>query len=333
MIVRSGTVLQVAEGDSTKFTFGDDIWDEFNDSYDLNYNYSNVEAAAPCHSCSLLDESSLPFFILTSVLGILAGGAVLFALLRPLFHWRVCPERPLLVQLAVGSALFSIAVPVLAPGLRGVQGAALCHLAHMLWYGSAFAQALLIGCHACLGPKMGRGQVPDITLWLGVGLWGMAILLGLPVTLASDTSLGFCSLMFSRSHWFLQLSHAAACFAVFTMLPLTLLGAKALTKILGRGPCPWVNVLWAWFVFWWLHGVAVGLDFLVRSKALVLSTCLAQQALDLLQHLAEAVAILHCVAAPLLLALSYHQTARSSPPALPLPLTRPAPLDTQGGKS
>ncbi|XP_045838860.1 atypical chemokine receptor 1 [Meles meles] len=324
---------QVANEDSTKLTFEDDIWDEFNDSYDLDYNYSNVDAAAPCRSCSLLDDASLPFFILTSVLSILAGGAVLFAFLRPLFHWRVCPERPFLVQLAVGSTLFSIAVPFLAPGLKGLQGTPLCHLAHMVWYGSAFAQALLIGCHACLGPKMGTGQVPNLTLRLGVGLWGMAVLLGLPVTLASDTSHGFCSRTFSKSHWFLPLSHAVACFALFTLLPLGLLGAKALTKVLGRWQCPWTNVLWAWFVFWWPHGVAVGLDFLVRSKALILWTCLAQQALDLLQHLAEALAILHCVATPLLLALSYHQTARAAPPPLPLPLRRPSHLDTQGGKS
>ncbi|XP_045732648.1 atypical chemokine receptor 1 [Mirounga angustirostris] len=324
---------QVADEDSTKFPFGDDIWDEFNDSYDLNYNYSNVDAAAPCRSCSLLDGSSLPFFILTSVLGILAGGAVLFALLRPLSHWQVCPERPFLIQLAVGSTLFSTAVPILAPGLNGVQGTALCHLAHMVWYGSAFAQALLIGCHACLGPKMSTGQVPNINLGLGVGLWGMAILLGLPVTLATDTSRGFCSVTFSKSHWFLQLSHIMACFTIFTLLPLGLLGAKALMKILGRWPCPWVNVLWAWFVFWWPYGVVVGLDFLVRSKTLVLSTCLAQQALDLLQHLAEAMAILHCVATPLLLALSYHQTARTSRSSLPLPLRQPSHLDTEGAKS
>ncbi|GAB5583798.1 C-X-C chemokine receptor type 2 [Prionailurus iriomotensis] len=330
-----GNCLQhrVADEDATKFTLGEDIWDEFNDSYDINYNYSIVEDAAPCRSCPLLDDSSLPFFVLASVLGILAGGAVLFALLRPLFHWRVCPERPVLVQLAVGSTLFSIVVPILAPGLNGVQSTALCRLAHLLWYGSAFAQALLIGCHACLGPKLDVGHIAGITLWLTVGLWGAALLLGLPVTLASDTSRGLCSLSFNKSPRFLPLLHVVASFTTFTLLPLGLLGTKALTKAWGRWPGPCVSVLWVWFVFWWPHGVALGLDFLVRSKSLVLSTCLAQQALDLLLHLAEALAILHGVATPLLLALFYHQTTRTPLPSLPLSVRRPSHLDPPGGKS
>ncbi|XP_029791709.1 atypical chemokine receptor 1 [Suricata suricatta] len=330
-----GNCLQhpVADEDSTKFSFEDDIWAEFNDSYDMDYNISNVEAAAPCRSCALLDDSSLPFFVLASVLGILAGGAVLLALLRPLFHWRVCPGRPVLIQLAVGSTLFSAVVPILAPGLNGVQSTALCHLAHLLWYSSAFAQALLIGCHACLGPKLGAGHVPGITLWLPVGLWGAALLLGLPVTLASDTSRGLCSLTFNKSPRFLLLLHVAACFTIFTLLPLGLLGAKALTKALGRCPGPQASVLWVWFVFWWPHGVALGVDFLVRSKSVVLWTCLAQQALDLLLHLAEALAILHCAATPLLLALSYHQTTRTPPPSLPLSARQPSHLDPLGGKS
>ncbi|XP_013966733.2 atypical chemokine receptor 1 isoform X1 [Canis lupus familiaris] len=324
---------QAADEASTDLIFKDDFWDEFNESYELNYNYSDMDAAAPCRSCGLLDASSLPFFIVASALGILAGGVVLFALLRPLFHWQVCPDRPVLVQLAVGSTLFSVVVPILAPGLNSVQSAALCHLAHLVWYSSALAQALLIGCHACLGPKLCAGRVPHLTLRLSVGLWAVAVLLGLPVTLASDTSRGFCSVSFSKGYRSLQILHVLACFAFFTVLPLGLLGAKALTKTLGRWPCPWVNVLWAWFVFWWPHGVTQGLDFLVRSKTLVLSTCLAQQALDLLQHLAEALAILHCVATPLLLALFYHQAARTALPSLPLPVRQPSPLHTQGGKS
>ncbi|XP_039102332.1 atypical chemokine receptor 1 [Hyaena hyaena] len=324
---------QVAGEDSTKVSLGEDIWAEFNESYEMNYNYSDVEAAAPCRSCHLLDDSSLPFFVVASVLGILLGGAFLLALLRPLLYCRVFPGRPVLIQLAVGSTLFSIVVPILAPGLNGFLSTVLCHLAQLLWYGSAFAQALLIGCHACLGPKLGEGHVSGIALWLPVGLWGAALLLGLPVTLASDTSSGLCSLTFNKSPRFLPLLHVATCFMTFTLLPLGLLGAKALTKALGRRPGPRASVLWLWFVFWWPHGVALGLDFLVRSKSMALSTCLAQQALDLLLHLAEALAILHCVAMPLLLALFYHQTTHACLPSLPLSVRQPSHLDPPGGKS
>ncbi|KAB1260388.1 Atypical chemokine receptor 1 [Camelus dromedarius] len=306
---------------------------EMNVSYSWDYNLSDLEAAAPCHSCTLLDHSSLPFFILASVLGILAGGAVLYALLRPLFHWQLYWDRAVLVQVAVGSVLFSIMVPIQAPGLSGAFITSLCHVAHLVSYSSAFAQALLIGCHACLGPKLDASQVPGLRLGLPVGLWGAAALLSLPVTLASDTSQGLCTLTFSGEWGVLRHINAAACFALFSLLPLGLLGAKGLKKVLGRGPCPWVDILWAWFIFWWLQGLILGLDSLVRSKALVLSACLAQQALDVLLDLAKALTMLHCVATPLLLARLCYQATHSASPTLPLSARQPSHLDALGGKS
>lgn len=317
------------DNNSSSFIFED----EFNYSYGPGTDdYSEIDAAAPCRSCQLLDESSLPFYILASVLGILASAAVLFALLRPLSHRQLCPGRQiLLTQIAVGTTLFSITVPILAPGLSGAHNTYLCHLAHLVWYGSAFAQALLVACHACLGPKLDAGQASRLILGLTVGLWGLAILLALPVTLASDTSSGFCFL--SSSPGVLKFLHIASCFAVFVLLPLGLLGAKGLKRVLGRGPCPWVDILWLWFIFWWPCGVFWGLDFLLRSRFLVLSSCLTQQALDLLLHLAEVLAILHCVAMPLLLALFCHRATRRAVPSLALPARRSSPLDTLGGKS
>ncbi|XP_008062741.1 atypical chemokine receptor 1 [Carlito syrichta] len=307
---------------SSQLVLEDYFWNYSNTEDDfyatLDYDTS-VKAAAPCHSCSLLDSSSLPFFLLASVLGILASGAVLFALLRPLFHWQLCPGRPVLAQLVVGSALFSIVVPILAPGLGSTPSSVLCNLGYCVWYGSAFAQALLIAGRACLGPKLAAGQNPSLTLGLTVGLWGVATLLALPVTLASGTSGGLCTPMYNRDQQALQFTHAAACLAIFVLLPLGLLGAKGLKKTLGRGPGPWVDILCSWFIFWWPHGVLLGLDSLVRFKLLLLSTCLAQQALDLLLQLAEALAILHCVASPLFLALFCHQATRTSLPSLPLP--------------
>ncbi|XP_017511677.2 atypical chemokine receptor 1 [Manis javanica] len=330
--------VPVADDNSTQLAFGDDIWDafnenDFNESYELDYSDSNLQAAAPCRSCTLLDASSLPFFILASVLGILAGGAVLFALLRPLFHWQRCPERPMLVPLAVGSALFSIVVPILAPGPHGAHNTAVCHLAYLVWYSSAFAQALLIGCQACLGPQLHAGWAPGLTQRLTVGLWGVAALLALPITLASDTSQGLCTLTFSRGQGALQLVHVVVCFVAFVLLPLGLLGVKGVKKALGRGQCPWVSILWVWFIFWWPHGAALGLDYLVRSKVLALSTCLAQQALDLLLQLAEALAVLHCVATPLLVALFCRQASGPSLPSLFLSERQPSHSDTLGSKS
>ncbi|KAM5237529.1 atypical chemokine receptor 1 [Ctenodactylus gundi] len=296
-------------------------WSEFydaNETYGPFEDYGALDLAAPCRSCSLLDESSLAYFILASVLGILASGAVLFTLLRSLLHWQLCPGWPILAQVAVGSGVFSIVVPILAPGLSRAQSTILCHLGYWTWYSTAFAQALLIGFYACLGPRLSTGQNPGLTLGLTVALWGVAALSALPIALASNSSQGSCSLSYSRGPGALKFIHAAACFAVFVLLPLALLGAKALKKALGKGPGPWVNILWIWFIFWWPHGLVLGFDSLVRSKALQLPTCLAQQALDLSLQLAEALAVLHCVATPPLLALFCHRATHSSLPSAPL---------------
>uniref|UniRef100_A0A8D2B478 Atypical chemokine receptor 1 n=1 Tax=Sciurus vulgaris TaxID=55149 RepID=A0A8D2B478_SCIVU len=308
-------------------------WNYSYDEDSTNEDYHIPDSAAPCHSCNLLDDSSLPFFILASVLGILASGAVLYALFRSLFHWQLCPSWPILAQLAVGSTLFSIVVPILAPGLNNTHSTTLCSLGYEVWYSSAFAQALLIGCHACLGPKLGTGQIRGLTLGLTVGVWGVALLLGLPVTLATDTSYGLCTLAYSRGLGALHSTHAAVCFCIFILLPLGLLGAKGLKKALDRGPGPCINVLWVWFLFWWPHGMVLGFDSLVRAKVLLLPTCLAQQILDLMLHLAEALAILHCVVSPLLVALFCHQATHASLPSLPLPARRSSHPDTFEGKS
>ncbi|XP_006061070.3 atypical chemokine receptor 1 [Bubalus bubalis] len=323
----------VADDNSTMLAFKEEFLSDFPEDYYPDYNETDVEAAAPCHSCPLLNYSSLPFFILVSVLGILASGTILYALLRPLFRWQLYQDRSTLVQLAVGSALFSIVVPILARELSGAFITFLCHLAHLVAYGSAFAQALLIGYHACLGPQLGAGQVPGLRLGVTVGLWGVAALLSLPVVLGSDTSQGRCTVTFSGEWETLRYIHAAACFAIFVLLPLGLLGTKGLKMALGRAPCPWFDVLWVWFIFWWPQGMVLGLDSLVRSKAIVVSTCPAQQALDMLLDVAEALAILHCVATPLLLAWVCYQATRTSPPSLPLPTTQTSHLDTLGGKS
>ncbi|XP_042537777.1 atypical chemokine receptor 1 [Dipodomys spectabilis] len=315
----------------SQFTF-EDFWNysyEENDSYQSLEDLEMLDSAAPCHSCSLLDDSSLPFFILASVLGVLTSVAMLFALLRPLSHWQLCPGRPLLAQLTVGSALFSIVVPILAPGLNSAHSTILCHVGSWVWYSSAFAQALVIGSHACLGPKLGVSQIPGLTLGLTVGIWGVAALLGLPITLASDS---LCPLVSRRGVGVLQSIHSVICFAIFTVLPLCLLGVKGLKKALGRGPGPWVNILWIWFIFWWPHGVVLGFDYLVRSRVLLLTTCLAQKVLDLMVHLAEAMAIVHCMATPLLLALYCHQATQTSLPSMSLPARGSSHLDPFGSK-
>lgn len=295
-------------------------------------NY-HIEAAAPCHSCNLLDNSSLPFFILTSVLGVLASGAVLFAILKPLSHWQICPSWPILAQLAVGSALFSFAVPVLAPGLNTAHNTGLCFLGYWIWYTSAFAQALLIGCYACLNPRLGIGQIRRLTLGLTVGLWGAALLLGLPVTLASDVYNGLCTLASNKDLEALKSTHSAICFIIFTVLPLVLLVAKGMKKALGKGPGPWVSVLWIWFIFWWPHGMVLIFDVLVRSKIVLLQSCPSQQILDVMLNLAEALAVLHCVATPLLLALFCHQTTRRSLLSLSLPVRQSSHTDAFAIKS
>ncbi|XP_051004318.1 atypical chemokine receptor 1 [Acomys russatus] len=317
----------------TQFTF-----DEWNYSYEDNVSYESLDdysmlAAAPCHSCNLLDKSSLPFFILTSVLGMLESGLVLFAILRPLFHWQICPSWPILAQLAVGSAFFSMAVPILAPGLNTGHHTALCRLGYWVWYTSAFAQALLIGCYACLNPSLSIGQVPALTLRLTVGLWGAAAVLGLPVMLASGAYDGLCTLASTKDLEALKFTHSAVCFTTFTVLPLALLAAKGLKMSLSKGPGPWINVLWVWFIFWWPHGMVLIFDTLVRSKTMHLQSCLSQQILDAALNLAEALAVLHCVVTPVLLALFFHQTARRCCLSQSLPARQSSQMDAIAGKS
>ncbi|XP_037067112.1 atypical chemokine receptor 1 isoform X3 [Peromyscus leucopus] len=261
--------------------------------YDFPSNYS-VGAAAPCRSCNLLDSSSLPFFILTSVLGMLASGAVLFAILKPLFHWQICPSWPVLAQLAVGSALFSMAVPILAPGFNTVHSTGLCYLGYWVWYTSAFAQALLIGCYACLNPRVNIGQIRGLTLGLTVALWGAAGLLGLPVTLASDVYNDLCTLASDKDLEVLKSAHSAICFTIFTVFPLALLAANGLKKALSKESGPWI--------------------------------------LDVMLNLAEVLAVLHCVATPLVLALFCHQTTRRSLVSLSPPARQSSPTDAFAGK-
>ncbi|EGV93425.1 atypical chemokine receptor 1 [Cricetulus griseus] len=305
---------------------------EDNATYEVMDNFS-IGAAAPCYSCNLLDSSSLPFFILTSVLGVLASGTVLFAILKPLSHWQICPSWPILAQLAVGSGLFSFAVPVLAPGLNTAHSTGLCFLGYWIWYTSAFAQALLIGCYACLTPRLGIGQIRSHTLGLTVGLWGAALLLGLPVTLASDVYNGLCTLASNKHLEALKFTHSAICFTIFTVLPLALLAAKGVKKALSKGPGPWVSVLWIWFIFWWPHGMVLLYDAFVRSKTVHLQSCQSQKILDVMLNLAEALAVLHCVATPLLLALFCYQTTRRSLPSLSLPARQSCHTDAFAVKS
>ncbi|XP_021518701.1 atypical chemokine receptor 1 [Meriones unguiculatus] len=330
-----GNCLHPEQVDTSELQFILDNWnltDEDNISYE-NLDYYSVEAAAPCHSCNLLEKFSLPFFILAGVLGMLASSVVLFAILRPLFHWQICHSRAILAQLAVGSALFSNAVLILTPGLNTARSTALCGLGSWVWYTSAFAQALLIGCYACLNPNLSMGQIRGLTLGLTVGLWGTAGLLGIPVTLASDVYNGVCTLPSSRDLEALKYTHSAICFIIFNVLPLALLTAKGLKKSLNKGLGPWVSVLWVWFIFWWPHGIVLIFDTLVRSKIILLQSCPSQQILDVISDLAEALSVLHCVATPLLLALLCYQTTRKSLPSLSLPTRQSSHVEVSVCKS
>lgn len=308
-----------------------DHWGMNESFYDdmLDYDDLDLGASAPCRSCALLDASSLPFFIVASVLGILASAAVLLELFRPLSGWRVLAGRPLLAQLAVGCTLFCVVLPLMAPGLGFAFSTSLCQVAHLGWYSAAFAQALLIALLACLGPKLGAVQTPRLTLGLPLGLWLVAILLGLPIALSSKTPQGHCALNLATGP--LYAFHVVTCFTIFLLLPLGLLGVKVVKKVLGRGPCPQVDVLWVWFLFWGPHGVVLGMETLVKFRVVLLSVCSIQQALDLLLHLAQALAILHCVATPMLLAFYCHRATRPAP--LPIPEGPTSYLEPPAGKS
>lgn len=280
----------------------DSLW---NDSY--QYTDEDLVYAAPCRSCTLLDSSSLPFFALTSALGILGGGALLFILLKPLACWHLCLGRIILAQLAGGSTLFSIVLPILAPGLKPIPGTTLCSLGHGLWYASAFAQALLVCVHASLDPELHQRWL----LKLSLALWGVALLMALPVTLASDVISGLCTLSFSHDVWVWCMIHIVVCIAIFLILPLALVGGWVVQRLRGGQLRPRANVLWVWFLFWWLHAVVMGSDALVRSEVLVINECFTQQTLDVLLDSAKILGILHCLATPFLLALFCHSVTSS----------------------
>ncbi|XP_001379721.2 atypical chemokine receptor 1 [Monodelphis domestica] len=301
-----GNCLHRAESgpqNSENWTFSSSEDYDWSLNYTYNYTDDDLNMAAPCRSCVLLDDTSLPFFAITSALGILGGGILLFALLKPLACWNLCPDRTILAQLAGGSTLFSIVLPILAPGWNPALDTVVCCMAHGLWYASAFAQALLVCAYSCLGPELNQSWL----LKLSLAVWSVALLMALPVTLASDVVSGFCILPISNDEWVWPWIHIVACIVIFLILPLGLVQGWAIQRVKGRGSGPWANVLWVWFLFWWLHAIMIGLDALVRTENLSMHTCFAQQTLDFLLQSARILGILHCLATPLLLALFCHR--------------------------
>ncbi|XP_074079230.1 atypical chemokine receptor 1 [Macrotis lagotis] len=312
---RTESGLQTLEN----WNFTDWEADYGNETY--NYTEDDLDLAAPCRYCPLLDSSSLPFFALTSALGMLGGGILLFVLLKPLACWHLRSDRTILAQLAGGSTLFSLVLPILTPGLTPTPGTTLCCLGHGLWYASVFAQALLVCVHACLGPELN----PSWFLKLSLAVWSVALLMALPVTLASDITSGLCILSFSHDVWVWCMIHIVVCIVIFLILPLGLVGGWTVQRVRGGRSRPWANVLWFWFLFWWFHAGVMGYDALIRSEVLEIKECSDQQTLDFLVDSAKILGILHCLVTPFLLALFCHYVTQSPQSTYSRPSFPPTP--------
>ncbi|XP_028911322.1 atypical chemokine receptor 1 [Ornithorhynchus anatinus] len=280
----------------------------------LNYSYSeededfyrdlDLNLVAPCRSCHLLGPSSLPFFALVSALGLLASAALLYALLGGPARRRPPPRaRALLVQQAGACALCAAVLPFLAPGPTWPP--ALCQPAVGAWYAGAFAQALLVAGGAWPRPDPGRCR-PAV---LSAAAWAGSALLALPAAGSARASPGLCAVRPSGQQPGWAWALAVTCAAAFLLLPLGLGVGWAVRRARA-------DPLWAWFALWAPHGAAVGADVLVRL-GVVLPSCRAQQALDVAGDLAQALAALHCPAAPLgaLLLLRRRQRRSARNPA------------------
>ncbi|XP_005310905.2 atypical chemokine receptor 1 isoform X1 [Chrysemys picta bellii] len=292
-------------------------------NYSYDYDTNDILAAAPCQSgyCSFFRSHAFNFLAVVCALGLLSNLALVVALANCWGLWGWPLGRASLFQLTVGTTIFTAMLPFFAAGISQgwVIGDGLCKVAYMLWYGSLFAEGLLVAAGAC--SAMWDKWVPSRHHWcMAVALWVAAILLAVPAALLSGTEGHPQELCMMRDkHWW-HLAHVTSCLAVFILLPAALGVAKAMLTW-RKSDCQLrVGVTCLFFLLWVLYGTALLLDSLVRRQLLDAS-CHFYEFLDFFLGLSEGLGVLHCCLGPLLLlgAGLYHRRTHADPGPLRVP--------------
>uniref|UniRef100_A0A8D0GTB4 Atypical chemokine receptor 1 n=1 Tax=Sphenodon punctatus TaxID=8508 RepID=A0A8D0GTB4_SPHPU len=265
-----------------------------------NYSYSEEDyndldyGATPCHSsfCPTFGNSIPAFFATVCALGLLANAALGVAL-----HKRPSLQsRAVLSLMALASAIFAVAMSFFAAGFSSGWsfGEGSCQVAQALWYGSLFAQGLVVAGGA-LQAKWSR---PSWCLtWV---FFAAGFALAVPAGIESKHTDGVCFLsrITPLTSW--RLAHVLCCLAVFLLLPLALGTAKVVLWWQRSSWEPPVNMTWFFFFFWAPYGLAVLLDALAERLSFV-STCTSLKTLDYFLGLSEGLGILHCCCLGILL--------------------------------
>uniref|UniRef100_A0A8C3SQJ6 Atypical chemokine receptor 1 n=1 Tax=Chelydra serpentina TaxID=8475 RepID=A0A8C3SQJ6_CHESE len=273
-----------------------------NYSYDPELTYDTL-ASMPCHSgyCSFFRSYAFNFLAVVCALGLLSNLALVVALANCRSLWGWPPGRASLFQLTLGTTIFTVMLPFFAVGIRQGQviGDGLCKVAYMLWYGSLFAEGLLVAAGAC--SAIWGKWVPSRHHWcVAVALWVAAVILAVPAALLSGMEghqQKLCMLR-DRAGW--RLAHVTSCLAVFLLLPAALGVAKAMLTWRRSGWQLRVGVTCVFFLLWVPYGAAQLLDLLERRQ-LLYTSCHFQELLDFFLGLSEGLGVLHCCLGPLLL--------------------------------
>ncbi|XP_075763235.1 atypical chemokine receptor 1 [Pelodiscus sinensis] len=295
----------------------------------LNYtDYQDYDAAAaaPCHSsyCSLLGSSIPSFLAVICALGLLSNLALVVALVTCQNLWSGPPGRTFLFQLTLGTSLFTATLPFFSAGSSHgwVFGDGFCKVAFLVWYGSLFAEGLLVAastCSAWLAKRVARQHFWGMT----VALWVASVLLAVPAAFMSRTEehpQKMCLWKDNSEQQWWSLAHVTTCLAVFILLPIALGVAKAMLTWHRRGWQLRVGVTWLFFLLWVPYGIALLLDSLQRRQ-LLSTSCLFWESLDFFLGLSEGLGILHCCLGPLLLlgVGLYHRRTDAGPGPLGMP--------------
>ncbi|XP_074836953.1 atypical chemokine receptor 1 [Carettochelys insculpta] len=296
-----------------------------NYSSEYSQDYDDV-AATPCQIsyCFFVGHAAPTFLAVVGALGLLINLAlgVLLATWWRLWAWP--PGLATLFQLTLGTTLFAALLPLFASGVRHgwVFSNGLCKAAYLLWYGSLFAEGLLVAAGA--SRAWWSKWVPSWHHWgAAMAFWAAAALLAMPAAWVAGmegSPQAMCVVRDSRELPGWWLAFVTSCLAVFILLPATLGMVKVMMTWRRRGWQLRINVTWLFFLLWAPYGTALFLDFLVRRQVL-LASCHFYEHLDFFLGLSEGLGILHCCLGPLLLlgAGLYRQKRGAEPGPLGMP--------------
>uniref|UniRef100_A0A803SQX1 Atypical chemokine receptor 1 n=1 Tax=Anolis carolinensis TaxID=28377 RepID=A0A803SQX1_ANOCA len=266
-----------------------------------NYTYDGYPSyddnlPEPCQFtfCLRFLSSILALLMVISILGSMSSLALGISLAkRPILWKQRHPGKYGFFLTSAATGLFAATLPFFAVGLKHgwVFGPHFCQLARALRYGCIFAQGLMVAGSTWR-------MLPDVprSLFL-TGLFFLGFVCATPaIVISSPGDDCFSSLEPNLQPW--SLAHILVSLAIFVILPLAMLVAKAALKWHGKNERLQLNLSWVFYIFWSPYGVALLLDKLLED-GLLTSTCHFREHLDYFLGISEGFGILHCFLLPL----------------------------------